>query len=121
MDQATADAGVSPAAAPPQPSGEETAPQTSPETYAIHLASAKSEASALTIWNNLKERHPILLEGKRPELKEVDLGDRGVFFRILAVPFADATGARSACAQFQEKDQYCLVVPTEQASLPGQE
>lgn len=121
MDQAGADNGSSSAVAPPQPSGEGIAPQTPSQTYAIHLASAKSESSAQTIWDNLIERHPLLLEGKRLELKEIDLGDRGVFFRIVAFPFAGAADARSACAQFQEKDQYCVVIPTEQATLPSQE
>lgn len=105
--------GSSPAVTPPPPSGEDTVPQTPLETYAVHLASAKSNDSANFIWENLKERHPKLLEGKRLELKQIDLGDRGLFIRIVAFPYESAASARSACAEFQKKDQYCVVMSVE--------
>lgn len=113
MGQTPGGNGSSPAATHPQPSGEDTVPQTPLETYAVHLASAKSKDSANFIWENLKEHHPKLLEGKRLALRQIDLGDRGLFIRIVAFPYESAASARSACAEFQKKDQYCVVMSVE--------
>ena len=109
--------GSSPSVTPP-PSGEDTVPQTVLETYAVHLASDRTEDGAILIWENLKELYPSLLADKRLTLKQIDLGDRGVFFRILAFPFESETSARTACVEFQKSDQYCIVMSVEEVSPP---
>lgn len=118
MGQAPNGNGASAAATPP-PSGEDTLPQTPIETYAVHLASDRTEESAALIWENLKELYPSLLADKHLTLKQIDLGDRGVFFRVLAFPYESEASARSACVEFQKTDQYCIVISVEVVSLPG--
>jgi len=80
--------------------------------YGIHLASYGSDASARSGWDALQALYPDLLTGKRYTLRSVDLGDRGVFVRLIAVPFADSAAAGAACADLQRRTQYCVVLRT---------
>jgi len=80
--------------------------------YGLHLASYGSEASARSGWAALQSLYPDLLAGKRYTLKSVDLGDRGVFVRLIAVPYADSATAADACADLRRRTQYCEVLRT---------
>lgn len=113
MDGAADGDGPGAAAAPAQPPVEDANPQIALEAYAVHLASARSENSAKFIWGNLKERYPQLLNGKRLALKQIDLGDRGHFVRVVAIPYESAASAKSACAEFRNEDQFCAVMSVE--------
>lgn len=115
-DRAT-DPGAGPADSPSYelaPAGDlgvpEAAPANGSEAYAIHLASYGSEADARQGWAALEARYPDLLSGKRLDLEWVDLGDRGTFVRLFALPFADAQSAGAACADLRRRAQYCAVV-----------
>ena len=98
------------AAVPPDPAEAAASPAAPAGSHAIHLASARTKVSAKVLWDNLKELHPDLLEGKRLDVREIDLGDRGIFFRVVAQPFESQASAEAACAAFQGEDQYCLVL-----------
>ncbi len=102
---------VAPAAGVAQPPSEQD-PQTAnlSAVYAVHLASAKARENAVAAWEGLKRHYPDLLAGKRLTLTKVNLGDRGVFFRVLAFPFQDAEGADSVCQAMQRHEQFCAVV-----------
>jgi len=86
-------------------------PTVGPGAYGIHLASYGSEANARQGWAVLQARYPDLLEDKTFALRPVDLGDRGVFVRLIAVPFPDSPSAGTACRDLQHRAQYCAVVP----------
>lgn len=81
-------------------------------SYGIHLASYGSEASARNGWATLQTQYPDVLNGKRYALQSVDLDDRGVFVRLIAVPFADSATAGAACAELRHRAQYCVVMKT---------
>lgn len=98
------------AAVPPDPAEEAASTAAPAGSHAIHLASARTTGSAQVLWNNLKELHPDLLQGKRLDVQEIDLGDRGIFFRVVAQPFESRASAEAACAAFEDEDQYCLVL-----------
>jgi len=40
----------------------------------------------------------------------VDLGEKGVFYRVQAGPLADAAAAERLCAELKERKQGCIVV-----------
>ncbi len=84
------------------------APPTS-GNYAIHLESAESEGNVQSSWGHLQATYPAQIADKSLLVKEVDLGDRGVFYRILAGPFADAAAADTACRELEGLGQYCAV------------
>ena len=84
-------------------------PTIEPGRYGIHLASFTSEANALSGWAALKARYPDHLNSKTYALRLADLGDRGIFVRLIAWPFPDSASARAVCADLQRRAQYCAV------------
>lgn len=100
------------AAAPSKPpKAAQVAPKPPAGRYAVHLASYRDAAGAEQGWSELKARFPALLAGKQPSLEHVDLGERGVFQRLLAVPFANRAEAEKLCSRLNARAamQYCLV------------
>ena len=84
-------------------------PTIEPGRYGIHLASFTSEANALSGWATLKARYPDHLNRKTYAPRPADLGDRGIFVRLIAWPFPDSASARAVCADLQRRAQYCAV------------
>lgn len=103
---------VQTAAAPPGEATPEPAPELAPElaAYGIHLASFGSEVNARRGWKELQAQHPDLLDGKTLALRSVELGDRGTFVRLIAVPYANSAAARAVCRDLQRRSQYCAVM-----------
>ena len=84
-------------------------PTIEPGRYGIHLASFSNEANAVSGWAALKARYPDHLNSKTYALRLADLGDRGIFVRLIAWPFPDSASARAVCAVLQRRAQYCAV------------
>ena len=95
-----------PAEAPARSAAE---PTIEPGRYGIHLASFSNEANAVSGWAALKARYPDHLNSKTYALRLADLGDRGIFVRLIAWPFPDSASARAVCADLQRRAQYCAV------------
>jgi SPOR domain len=108
--EAPAEDVAAPAATPVAPVKDAATPVDGARGYGIHLASYTNEANARSGWAILQARYPDLLGDKRFALRSVDLGDRGVFIRLIAVPFADSAAAKAACAALERRAQYCAVM-----------
>jgi len=80
------------------------------DEYRLHLASYRTIEEADAGWRRLLQEHGNLLEGLQVEIARVDLGDRGIFWRVQAGPLASAEAARDTCAEFERRDTYCQVV-----------
>ena len=93
----------SPPESPPGPASEQT-------TYGIHLASFSSDANARRSWTLLQAQYPDLLDGKTLALRSVEVEDRGIFVRVIAVPYADSSAAQAVCRDLQRRSQYCAVL-----------
>jgi len=78
--------------------------------FVLHLASLKSDEQAKREWRRLRQAFPELLGALTLTLEPVDLGDRGLFQRILSGPFKDRAAAGQTCARLKAKQQYCQVV-----------
>ena len=74
--------------------------------HGIHLASYSSEAKAREGWDQLRRRFPDLA-GLQPNIMRVDLGAKGVFFRLRAGPFASSQAAQGVCAKLKAGGQFC--------------
>ncbi|MEK9722688.1 MAG: SPOR domain-containing protein, partial [Rhodospirillaceae bacterium] len=74
---------------------------------AVHLASYKSEKQAERGWAQLRRAHGAVLGKLDHEVQRVELGRKGVFFRLKAGPFPDAGAAKSACTQLKRRRQFC--------------
>ena len=78
--------------------------------YVVQLASYKDEASALNGYQQLRARHPSLLNSLQPLISKKAVGSFGTFYRLQVGPIANAQSGNQICASLLaagEKD--CLV------------
>ena len=78
--------------------------------YAIHLVSLANQESVDGSWAELQGSFPDILAGKDLEVRQIDLDDRGIFYRIHAAPFAASAMAETTCEELRSLQQYCAVV-----------
>ncbi len=94
------------------PSLEIAATATMPEreSFAVHLASLRTQDRAKAEWDRLQSEFPELLHQRDLVIRMVDLEGRGIFYRVLTGPFDDRRKAQDLCAKFEPRQQYCLVM-----------
>jgi hypothetical protein len=97
-----------PVAAPPAEPA--TPAATAAGAFQIQLASARSEEGAMGEWNRIVGKNKDALTGLTPSVARVDLGEKGVFFRLRAGPLADRAAAESMCATLSAQNVGCIVV-----------
>ncbi|MGH6887733.1 MAG: SPOR domain-containing protein [Rhizomicrobium sp.] len=111
-------ASVAPAAQIPAAPGPEgarpvaTAAAASPETPAagamVQIGSYKSDAEARESWNAFKARHAIAAAFGH-DVKEVDLGGKGVWYRLRIGAFQDRRAAAAFCEKLKALSASCIV------------
>lgn len=105
--------------APPAVKSEEqiaSAPATAPigaKAFKIQLSAVRSDAAAKTEWDKLKKTHPSVLGRLSLNVEKADLGQKGVYYRIQAGPFADRAAADAACQELTKQKASCLVIRPE--------
>ena len=101
---------VAPPAAPPAaPSAVVASAATAGQTIA-QIAAFRTRANAEGGWQRLRAAHPDLLGDRALILHEVDLGERGIYYRVRTGPFADTASAKAFCEQLRARDQGCVVI-----------
>ncbi|AWB06996.1 SPOR domain-containing protein (plasmid) [Azospirillum humicireducens] len=107
------EAGSPPAAAPAKAAAQpaKTAPAVTGGSggWRIQLASVRSEGEAAAEWRRIAGRHPDALGGLSMQVAKVELGDKGVFYRVQGAG-ADEARAKSVCAQLRAQNVGCVVV-----------
>lgn len=93
-----------------EPLPREDATPASGRDFALHLSSLRSEDEALVEWDRLRGRARATLQDLLPTLRTVDLGEKGVFVRLLAGSFQDRVAANAVCAGLKEQGLYCAVM-----------
>ena len=99
--------------APPTPAPQVAAlpPASAPAgAFVVQLAALKVKDSARPAWARLQKAHPALLGERVLAIQEVDLGERGVFYRVQAGFFAERAEALDLCNSLKARGQDCLVV-----------
>jgi hypothetical protein len=76
--------------------------------FRLQIGSLRTPARAKKEWERLKRQHQDLLGALEYKLQSVDLGARGVFYRILAGPIADAADAERNCAELKRRHEVCI-------------
>jgi hypothetical protein len=79
--------------------------------YRVQLASLKTEADAKKTWKRLAAKYPDMLAPLALHLEKVDLGTKGIYYRVQAGPFTDKAAAKDICAKLKAKNQQCIVKP----------
>ena len=83
------------------------------KAFKIQLSAVGTDAAARTEWDKLKKTHPGVLGRLSLNVEKADLGQKGIYFRIQAGPFADRTAADAACQELTKQKQSCLVIRPE--------
>ncbi|CAO3409698.1 SPOR domain-containing protein [Azospirillum largimobile] len=100
---------AAPAKAAPQPAKAAPAVTGGSGAWRIQLASVRSEGEAAAEWRRIAGRYPDALGGMSMQVAKVDLGDKGVFYRVQGTG-ADEARAKSVCAQLRAQNVGCVVV-----------
>lgn len=79
----------------------------------VHLASYRSAEQAERGWSQLRRAHSEILGNLDHAVSRVDLGSKGVFYRLVAGPFANAAEASSVCAKLKSRRQFCEATAAE--------
>ena len=78
--------------------------------WRIQIASVKSEDIAKSTWARLQAAHGDVLASLRMQPARVDLGDKGVWYRVQAGPL-DETQAHSVCSTLKTRKTDCVALP----------
>ncbi|MBM3564634.1 MAG: hypothetical protein FJX42_00785 [Alphaproteobacteria bacterium] len=81
-----------------------------PSGYLIQIAAVREPERAEIEWNRLQRQHGEALGGLKLFVVRADLGDKGVFWRLRAGPFADEAAAKSRCADLAKRKVGCMTV-----------
>ncbi len=77
---------------------------------AIHLASFRRAENAAREWRRLCALAPTLVSDLFPRIVRVDLGEEGVYHRLVAGPFPSQDAARIRCRVLRSQGQLCAVL-----------
>ncbi len=80
----------------------------------VQLAAYRTRASAEVGWQRLRAAHPDQLGDRELIMRQIDLGDRGIYYRVRTGPFADVAAAKAFCSLLRARDQDCLVIRLQQ-------
>jgi cell division septation protein DedD len=105
-------AAVKPPKPPPQPAPAPVAAAVAPVAggaFKVQLAALRSQDDANAAWTKLQKTYSEL-SALHLTVVQVNIPDKGVYFRVQAGPFADAASAGQLCDQLKAKQQGCIVV-----------
>jgi cell division septation protein DedD len=78
--------------------------------YRLQLAAVRSPERAKEEWERLKRNNSDVLGSLDYVARRVDLGERGIFYRIQAGPVGDAAVAERRCGELKRRGVSCLLV-----------
>jgi len=84
------------------------APRNGPGSY-VQVSSQRSEADAQAAFRSLQGKFPNQLGGRQPMIHKVDLGAKGIFYRAMVGPFANASEATELCSSLKAAGGQCLI------------
>lgn len=76
--------------------------------YLIQLGALRSAPDAEREWARIQKLHGELLGGLKSDVMRVDLGAKGVFWRLRAGPLSEAA-AKQLCADLKTRNQGCIL------------
>jgi hypothetical protein len=100
---------AAPRAAAPQRIASAPASSNGSGGYAVQISSQRSEADAQAAFRNMQGRYPSQLGGKPVMIRRADLGSKGVYYRAMVGPFANAGEATELCNSLKAAGGQCIV------------
>jgi cell division protein FtsN len=83
------------------------APAVAGGAFVLQIGSYKSQADAMTAWKAYQAKYP-LVGGYEPNVKQVDLGEKGTWYRLRVGSFADSAAAGDFCAKLKADGAACI-------------
>jgi hypothetical protein len=77
-------------------------------TVQVRLGSLRSPEAAREEWQRLKRANGDLFGNLRANAVSVDLGEKGIYYRIMAGPL-DASAAERLCDEMKQRNHGCIV------------
>jgi cell division protein FtsN len=74
----------------------------------LQIGAYKSDAEANAAWTTLSHKHP-MVAAYRSAVKKVDLGDKGIWYRLRMEGFADKTAAAAFCDKLKADGGNCFL------------
>jgi cell division septation protein DedD len=78
--------------------------------YRLQLGALKTEEAAKSEWLKLQRQNSDVLGKLSPSVSRVELGAKGIYYRIQAGPIADEGRAAQACAALKNRNVGCILV-----------
>ncbi len=78
-------------------------------SYVLQIGAYKSQAEADNSWKAFQAKHSSLLSGFSSNVKQVDLGDKGVWYRLRVGAFADKDAASALCDKLKADGGNCFL------------
>jgi cell division protein FtsN len=75
--------------------------------FVLQIGAYKSEDEANAAWKSYQSKHP-LVGGYESDIKKVDLGDKGTWYRLRIKSFSDKTEAGNFCAKLKADGGDCI-------------
>ena len=85
--------------------------------FFAQIASVPEGAGLHAELTRLKRLHGAVPEGRSLNLQRVDLGSRGIFFRLLIGPYAQRSPADRLCRDLRAAARDCLVLMTKDTAI----
>jgi cell division protein FtsN len=82
-------------------------PAASGGAFVLQIGAYKSEAEAATAWHEYQTKHPVV-GGYESDIKKVDLGDKGTWYRLRVGSFAGKTEAGALCGKLKADGADCI-------------
>jgi tetratricopeptide (TPR) repeat protein len=76
--------------------------------WVVQIASADTEASAMSTWKKMQARHKVL-KAESPSVVKADLGAKGTFYRVRIGGFEEQASAKKACARLKAGGVSCYI------------
>ncbi len=77
--------------------------------FVVQIGAYRDDAEAAANWQALKSKHGDLMGALKPDIKRVDLGAKGVWYRLRVGPFAQRADAVAMCQVLQTRGGKCIV------------
>ncbi len=77
--------------------------------FVVQLGAFKQDVDAAQRWETLKNKNNDQLGDRRPDIKRVDLGEKGVWYRLRVGPFETRADAVAMCEVLRTRGTDCLV------------
>ncbi|MEX1154880.1 SPOR domain-containing protein [Parvibaculum sp.] len=78
--------------------------------YRLQLGAFRDEQSAVHEWDKISQAAEVLVGRYEHFVQRVDLGERGIFYRLRAGAFDGIVDARAACKALEARKIECIVV-----------